>query len=174
MGSRNVVMGKIAASYGVRGWLKVQPFTAAPDSLLRYPQWTLRNERNGREIDYRLLEGREHGGFLTVLLSNISSREDAAALRGWLITVPRDALPDSGENNVYFTDLIGLRVINRENTTLGIIDDVREYGAQPVLHVRPETAADARKEILIPYVDAYIDKIALDDGILCVDWQPDY
>lgn len=176
MSARNhVVMGKIAASYGVCGWLKVQAFTDMPDSLLHYPHWTLRNERNGQETQHRLLEGRKHGEFLIVSLSDISSREDAATLRGQLITVPRDALPAPDEDEIYFTDLIGLRVFNREGDTLGIVDDIRDYGAHPVLHVRPATtAADKRQEILIPYVDAYIDKVASDDGILYVDWQPDY
>lgn len=173
MNSRNVVMGKIVASYGVRGWLKVQTFTDAPDSLLHYPQWTLRNERSGQENLYPLLEGRVHGDFLLVSLNNITSREDAAALRGWLVTIPRDALPALDESEIYFTDLIGLRVINREGLTLGVIDDIREYGAHPVLHVRPEMEGAPRKEILIPYVDAHVDEVVLNEGLLRVDWQPD-
>ena len=173
MSSRSVVMGKIVASYGVRGWLKVRTFTDAPDALLHYPQWTLRDERSGSETTYSLLDGREHDEFLVVSLDGLTSREDAAALRGHLITVPRSALPEPNQDEIYFTDLIGLRVINREGLTLGVVDDVREYGAHPVLHVRSENIEE-KQAILIPYVAAYIDKVALKEGILRVDWQLDY
>lgn len=169
----HVVMGKVVSSYGVRGWLKIQTYTAAVDALLDYPQWTLRGKEH--EQTYRLIEGRKQGKCLVASLEGIADRETAAALRGVLVSVPREALPKLADDEIYFADLIGLQVINRENTVLGTIDDVREYGAQPVLHVRlSDETTEKAPEILIPFVDAYIDAVTPEESCVRVDWQPDY
>ncbi|MDR0771221.1 MAG: ribosome maturation factor RimM [Burkholderiales bacterium] len=169
-----VVMGRIVASYGVHGWLKVQPFTAAKDALLTYPQWSL-VDRHGAARDYRLTEGRMHGEHVLAALEGVTVREEAAALRGMSITVPREALPPPEPGEVYFVDMVGLKVINREGETLGTVTAVQEYGAQPVVHVEPEACAEGKKatELLIPFVDAYIDAVETAAGCLKVDWQRD-
>ncbi|MDR2710707.1 MAG: ribosome maturation factor RimM [Burkholderiales bacterium] len=161
-------MGRVVAPYGVHGWLKVQPFTAAKDALLMYRQWSLIN-RVGATQDYRLKEGKMHGEHVLAALEGLATREVAAVLQGMSIAVPREALPalDSGE--VYFVDMIGLQVINRSGETLGTVTAVQEYGAQPVLHVKPTEAKG--KETLIPFVEAYIDAVELAEGCIKVDWQ---
>lgn len=169
-------MGRVVASYGVQGWLKVQPFTAAKNTLLTYRQWSL-IDRQGATRDYRLKEGKVHGEHVLAALEGVMAREEAAALQGMSIAVPREALPALDPGEVYFVDLIGLKVINREGEMLGTVTAVQEYGAQPVLHVRPpeEVNSEAKKaaEILIPFVDVYIDAVELAAGNLKVDWQRD-
>ncbi len=167
-----VVMGRVVASYGVHGWLKVQPFTAEKDALLTYRQWSL-VDRHGMAQVYRLKEGRVHGECVVAALEGVTVREDAAALQGMSVTVPRAALPQPGPGEVYFVDLIGLSVINREGETLGTVTAVQEYGAQPVLHVRPQEEAEGKKtpEMLIPFVDAYIDAVEPAAGCVKVDWR---
>ncbi|MDR2243858.1 MAG: ribosome maturation factor RimM [Burkholderiales bacterium] len=176
MTATGVVMGRVVASYGVQGWLKVQPFTAARDALLMYRQWSL-VDRHGAARDYRLKEGKVHGEHVLAALEGVTAREDAAALQGMSVTVPREALPAPDPGEVYFVDLIGLKVINREGETLGTVTAVQEYGAQPVLHVTPlpEEGAEEKKvaETLIPFVDATIDAVELAAGCLRVDWQRD-
>ena len=176
MAAADVVMGRVVASYGVQGWLKVQPFTADCDALLTYRQWSL-VDQHGAARDYRLNEGRLHGGYVLAALEGVSTREEAAAPRGMSVTVPREALPEPASGEVYFVDLIGLNVINREGETLGTVTAVQEYGAQPVLHVQPppEAGAEGKKsgETLIPFVDAYIDAVELAAGCLKVDWRRD-
>ncbi|MDR1529174.1 MAG: ribosome maturation factor RimM [Burkholderiales bacterium] len=164
----HVVMGKVVSSYGVRGWLKIQVYTTSVEALLSYPQWTLRHGQN--EQTYHLIEGHKQDKYLVASLDGVADRETAAVLRGALIVVARSALPELAAGEVYFADLIGLRVIDRDGALLGMIDDVREYGAQAVLHVKP---SDGTVEILIPFVDKYIDAVELDDARIRVDWQQD-
>ncbi|MCL2298238.1 MAG: ribosome maturation factor RimM [Proteobacteria bacterium] len=174
MVAAGVVMGRVVASYGVQGWLKVQPFTAAKDALLAYRQWSL-VDRQGATRNVRLKEGKVYGGYVLAALEGVTAREDAAALQGMSITVPREALPALSPGEVYFVDLIGLMVMNREGETLGTVTAVQEYGAQPVLHVAPlpEEGAEGKKtaETLIPFVDAHIDAVELEAGCINVDWQ---
>lgn len=164
-------MGRVVAPYGVRGWLKVRPFTAAQDTLLTYQQWLLIDLQGVTRV-YRLEDGKVHGAYVLAALEGVTTREDAVMLQGMSIAVPRESLPALDPGEVYFADLIGLTVINRENETLGTVTAVQEYGAQPVLHVTSPTE-DGKKlaETLIPLVEAYVDAIELAEGRLKVDWQ---
>jgi 16S rRNA processing protein RimM len=84
--------------------------------------------------------------------------------------VPRSSLPAPGSNEVYFADLVGLAVRNRQGELLGRVAAVQEFGAHPVLRVE-DGEGGAR---LIPFVSAYIDSVDVKAGVVEVDWQRDY
>jgi 16S rRNA processing protein RimM len=162
-------MGRIAAPYGVKGWVKVLPLTAEPETLLAHPQWWVRR-RDGAWQAHTLESGRQHGATLLAQLSGLPDREAAATLSGAEIGVPRSALPAAGEDEYYWAELVGMAVVNREGIALGTVAAVEEFGAHPVLRVLGE---DARSR-LIPFVAAYVDGVDAGDRRIAVDWQPDY
>src|SRR5207237_713392 len=104
-GDAVVVLGEILGSYGVRGWLKVRPYTDAADALLGYENWWLKpaGAANWRKV--RRLGGRMHSGLLVVELDGIGSPEMAKALKGADVGVPREALPPPSGREVYWEDL---------------------------------------------------------------------
>jgi len=164
-------MGRIAASYGVKGWLKVLPLTADLDALLSYRDWWLR--RRGDETGWRkyaLESGKPHGKTLLVQLAGLADREAAAAFAGGEVGVARSALPAAGSNEIYYADLVGLTVRNRQGEPLGRVAAVQEFGAHPILRVEDGEGA-AR---LIPFVTAYVDEVDMAAGRIDVDWQKDY
>ena len=71
-----LVMGRIAAPYGVKGWVRVATFTEAAENLLAYAPWHLK--LNGRWQAVELLDGREHGKGLVVQLAGCDDRDAAA------------------------------------------------------------------------------------------------
>ena len=164
-------MGRVAAPYGVRGWVNVIPFTDTPQALLGFATWrmTVRGERVPRE--FRLVEGREHGGGIVVKVEGIDTPESAATLRGSNVEVPRAALPQVHEDEVYLADLPGCEVLNRAGVALGAVRAVDEFGAHPVLRVAPSDRADER---MIPFVPAYVVNVDLDARVIVVDWEADY
>jgi 16S rRNA processing protein RimM len=165
-------MGRVAAPYGVKGWLKVLPLTSEPETLLAHPQWWVR--RRGGEGAWQahtLESGRQHGATLLAQLSGLADREAAAVLAGADVGVPRSALPAAGEGEFYWADLVGLAVVNREGVTLGEVAAVDDFGAHPVLRV---TQALRPGPMLIPFVAAYVDSVDLPGRRIEVDWQPDY
>src|SRR5688500_15621833 len=105
-------MGRILAPFGVRGWIKVRPQTESTEGLLAYRTWWLAAESAWHA--YRLLEGRAHGDGLVARLEGVDDRDQAALLRGWHVAVPRSELPPAPEGEYYWSDLIGLEVVNRE------------------------------------------------------------
>ena len=166
-----VVMGRIAAPYGVHGWVKVLPLSAAPETLLAHRQWWLRKRGDdGPWQRFDLESGKQHGATLLAQLSGLADREAAARLSGADVGVPRAALPAAGENEIYWADLVGMVVLNRQGVRLGSVVAVEDFGAHPILRVTD----DEGKQRLIPFVAAYVDGVDASARRVDVDWQPDY
>ena len=156
-------MGRIAMPYGVRGWVKLQTFTQAPGALAGYPEWWVQNRQ------YRVLEARTHGSSVIAKLEGVESREEAALLNGATVSIPRDALPEVADDEVYVGDLVGLAVVTQSGELLGNVVDVQEFGAHPVMRVAAEGG-----DRLIPVVPAHVKVVDLEAGRIEVDWQSDY
>jgi 16S rRNA processing protein RimM len=159
-------MGRILAPYGVRGWVKVQPLTEAPDGLLGYGTWWL--GQDGDWHAHRMAEGHVHGAHLVVRLGDIADREKAAALRGQRIAVPRSHLPAAAEGEYYWTDLLGLTVVNLQGEDLGRVAEIFATGANDVLVVQGE------RERLIPFVGHVVVEVELEKSRVLVDWGAHY
>ena len=162
-------MGWIAGAHGVRGGIKVQPVSAAPDALLGHATWWVRSRDGAPWRQCRTIAGRMHSGALVAQLEGVATREQAQALRGSEIGVPRSALPPAEKNEIYWDDLAGLEVRNREGVVLGTVTDVVAHGAHPLLRVARPAAAPG-PERLIPYVAAIVDRVDLAARRIDVDW----
>ncbi len=168
-----VVMGEIVGPYGVRGSLKVRPFTESPEGLLAYPAWWVKPARGGTWTEYARTEGRLHSGTLTVALAGVATREAALAMKGFEVGVARSALPAPAEGEIYWDDLAGLAVMNRSGVSLGQVLGVVRHGGHPLLRVgRPPEAPGPER--LIPYVPAIVDRVDVAGGRIDVDWEADY
>jgi len=164
-------MGRIVAPYGVKGWLKVLPSTAERDTMLSHQEWWLRPR--GERSDWRLCtleEGRPHGSALIVRIAGLDNREAAAMYSGGDVGIERSVMPVAGEGQVYWADLVGLGVWNRQGESLGTVAAVHDFGAHPVLRVEHGEGTPR----LIPFVDAYVDTVDVAAGRIEVDWQKDY
>jgi 16S rRNA processing protein RimM len=168
-----VVMGQVLVPWGVRGWVKVRPYTEAPGALLDYATWWVRPARGGAWQPMTRQDGRVHADTVVAQLAGIGSREAALGLKGSEIAVPRGGLPAAGSDEIYQADLVGLDVVNREGVALGKVVGVTEHGAHPLLEVaRPDGEAGADR--LIPYVPAHVDRVDLAARRIDVDWGVDF
>jgi len=164
-----VVMGRIVGAQGILGWVKVQTFTEYLDGLLDYDEWYLGNDKQPwRKVD--VLEANVHGKVLVAKLPGILDRTTAEQCKGLLVAVHRDSLPKQVEGEYYWSDLIGLKVVNLAGESLGIVDTLLETGANDVLSVRDVQG----KEILIPFLASVIQHVSLEEKEIRVDWQADY
>lgn len=159
-------MGRIAGPFGILGWVKVQPFTEELDGLLDFPVWKI--GRDDRWRDVRVLAFEVHHKTLVARLEGCHDRDAAAALKGLEISVPREALPEAAENEYYWSDLIGLEVVNVQDEVLGKVTDVFETGANDVLVVEGE------RERLLPFTAQVILKVDVSAGRINVEWGADY
>lgn len=159
-------MGRVSAPFGVKGWVKVQPFTDETDGLLGYPQWWLSEADGWRS--WTVEEKTVRGGELLARFAGVEDRAAAALLKGRDIAVARKQLPAPGEGEFYWADLVGLVVENTAGESLGRVERLFESGAAPVLVVVGET------ERLLPFVDAVVRQVDLEAGKILVDWGLDY
>ena len=159
-------MGRISAPFGVRGWVKVQPNTAAAQNLLAYKTWWV--EDGGEWRDRSVAQAKVHGRTVVAKLDGCEDRDAAIALRGKLVAVPRAELPGTRSGEYYWADLIGLAVVNESAQALGRISGILQTGANDVLVVTGE------RERLIPFIAEVIRDVDLAAGVMRVEWGADY
>ncbi|MBI4190956.1 MAG: ribosome maturation factor RimM [Betaproteobacteria bacterium] len=165
-----VVMGRVTAPFGVKGWVKVYALTAHPGNLRGYPAWWLGHDGDWREM--RVASARIHGNTLVAQIEGVADREAAAALRGFEIAVPRERLPAATDDEFYWADLIGLRVVNAEQHEFGRVARILQTGANDVLVVAAGNRDE--RETLIPFIASAIRQVDLAAGVISVDWGRDY
>jgi 16S rRNA processing protein RimM len=170
-----VIMGRIVAPYGVLGWLKVLPDTEAIDGLFDYDTWWLGKDNNWRELIVE--QAKIHNDVIVVKLKGIDDRDAAFACKGKQIAVPREQLPEAGNNEYYWSDLIGLSVKNKQDVDFGRITDVFETGANDVLVVQSD-ALDAgtknKLERLLPFIADVVLEVDIAAKTMLVDWDADF
>lgn len=161
-------MGRVASAHGIRGWVKIQPFTEYIDSLLDYKTWWIGPE-NGPWREVAVQQCEVHNRTLAALLPDCPDRNAAEKLKGLLIAVPRSSLPEQPDDEYYWSDLIGMSVINESGATLGTVESLLETGANQVLSVKGDSGT-----LLIPFVATAIKQVDLKSKCIRVDWAADY
>jgi 16S rRNA processing protein RimM len=167
-----IVMGRILAPYGVRGWVKIHPFGDDPLSWKTMPRWWLSSDDTAPEAQWqaRALKGcRQQGKTLVAAFEGIDDRNAAETLKGCFVAAPREAMPPTAKDEYYWADLIGLAVENAEGESLGTVSTLISAGAHEVLQV-----SDGDLEHLIPFVPAYVDAVDTAAGRIVVQWQKDW
>ena len=159
-------MGHVIAPFGLQGWIKIHPYTETVDALTDYATWWL--GKNGVYTEYRVLEAKTHTSEVVAKLPGIDDRDAAFSLRGMEIAVPRAKLPKAKRDEYYWTDLIGLKVVNTEGLTFGTVKTILATGANDVLVVEGD------QERLIPFLRHVIHKVDLENGTIQVEWGADY
>ena len=166
MTTQPVVLGRISGLFGVRGWVKVYSYTEPREAVLQYDRWLLSGKDGWQEAT--VAEGQRHGKTVIARIDGYDDRDQAAALVGTEIAVSREALPEAGKDQYYWSDLEGLRVVHRDGTELGRVSHLLETGANDVMVVEGE------QERLIPFVmDKVVIGVDLDKGEIEVDWEWD-
>lgn len=161
-----VVLGRIVAPYGIKGWIKIQPFTEAVGTLLDHTEWWLSEAGDWRAVEPE--SGRVHGATILAKFPGIETPEQAVRLKGTEVGIPRSALPPVAEDEFYWTDLEGMQVANTDGVALGEVDSLMDNGVHGILVVRGD------RERLIPFVPAYVIEVDREGRRILVDWGADY
>lgn len=156
-GSGLVLVGHVMGAFGVRGEIRLKPYTEAPDALLTYK--TLLDQ--GGAVRLTLEGGRVVKGDLIGRAREVQTREQAEALRGVKLHVPREALPPLDEDEFYLVDLIGLAVRAEDGQTLGTVRAVQNYGASDLIEVAP---AGGGESWYLPFTREAVPTVNIADG----------
>jgi 16S rRNA processing protein RimM len=159
-------MARISAPFGVRGWIKLQPYTEEPGNLLAYPTWWVGDIGDWQES--RVEHGEVQSGSLVAKLAGCEDRDAAALYRGKQVAIPRESFPAPAANEFYWTDLVGVRVVNEKGVDLGAVREVLETGANDVLVVQGE------RERLLPFTELVVKEVDLAGRVIRVEWDSDF
>ena len=158
-----IQLGFVGAPFGVRGWVKLRSHTDPPERLLDHRTLTLGQGSVWRS--YRIEASGRSGGALTVKLSGVEDRDQAQALRGSQVCVPRSELPHRDDKDFYRADLIGCDVVNADGVDLGVVQHFIETPAQVLMVVR------GTQEFWIPAVPQHLRRVDLQARRVVVDWN---
>lgn len=168
-----LVLGKLTSAYGVKGWIKVYSYTEPMENIGNYhPIWF---ERNGQRRKVTLESVKRHGKGLVAKIEGCDNREQTPDYTGGTLVVPRDQLAPLEPGEYYWSDLIGLAVINERGEDLGKVHHLIETGSNDVLVVRGSDTSIDKQERLIPYLpEQVVLNVDLTAKQMRVDWDSDF
>jgi 16S rRNA processing protein RimM len=159
-----ICIGAIAGAHGVRGGVRIKPFTDDPEAVAAYG--AVSDESGDRRYELRLT-GRAKGVVLAKL-SGIETREAAEALKGLRLYVPRAALPPPDADEFYHADLVGLAVETMDGDVFGNVHAVHDFGAGDLLEIRTAEG----ELVLLPFTEAAVPVVDIAAGRVVIDPPP--
>ncbi|MEM4986598.1 ribosome maturation factor RimM [Collimonas sp. H4R21] len=172
-----VVVGYITGAYGINGWVRIKPYSADADALLHAKTWWLGRQNSPELHDVEMMQAKNHSGDIVARLMGVAGRDAAEAMKGSVVHIPRSHFPALADDEFYWVDLIGLVVENLQGEHLGVVADLMDNGAHPILRITAPAAADQDKaapELLIPFVEQFVKTVDQQAKKITVDWGLDY
>ena len=157
-----LTVGKITGHFGVRGGVKVFSYTQPMENITRYQQWYI-----GERL-FKGIKAKKHGKTIIAELPDVTSREDAQALMGLTVSVDVSQLSELSDDDYYWHQLVGLKVVDQTHQVLGVVDSLFETGANDVMVVKDQQGS---KDMLIPYLYGQtIERVDLAAAEIQVNW----
>ncbi len=156
-----IVIAVLLGAHGVKGDCRVKSFTGTPADAFGYGPLlgadgavcvTPKRARSAK--DHFVVTPQEH-----------RQKEDWDGMKGTLLHVPRDVLPETAPDEVYIDELVGVAVFDETDTPLGIIKAVHNFGAGDLLEITPQTGG---KTVLVPFTQEDVPEIDLAAGRVIV------
>lgn len=160
--SDRVIVGALGGSFGVHGEVRLKSFCADPQAIADYtPLYT----EDGRAFAQVVLTGQLKNGF-SARIDGIVTKEDADALRNTTLFADRAKMPSLPDDEYYYTDLIGLSVLDTGGKVLGIVKNVMDHGAGDLLEL---TVHGQSETILLPFTQAIVPTVDLPSQRIIAD-----
>jgi 16S rRNA processing protein RimM len=157
-----ILLGKIAATHGIRGQLRVVPYSGLFDTFLAV-KTVMVKDPSGRMTPYDVAGAAVHGKKLLLSLKGYGDINQVLHLVGCELYVGRDQLPPTDDDEYYWHDLIGLSVVTVDGVELGCLESIIETGSNDVFVVKSKA-----REYLIPALDDVITNIDLVAKVMTV------
>ena len=185
-----VEVGVVTGAWGIKGGIRVKPFSKGADALFASSRWFIRPPEAAALALPTQAAAPRFPPLLSITLSKVQGdavvataqelpdRNAAEAMRGARLFIARSNFPTAGDGEFYWIDLIGLAVSNRQGEALGEVVGLIDTGPHSVLRLRPAGAPAGAEgeasERMIPFVAAFIDSVSLAERRISVDWGLDY
>ena len=162
--AKRVCLGVVTGPHGVQGAVRIKSFTEAAEDVARYGP--LADETGGRRFELRLIGAGK--GVVIARLAGVEDRNQAEALRGLRLYLPRSALPQTDADEYYHADLLGLEAVLGDGTPVGRVRAIHDFGAGDTL----ELARPGAPPIMVPFTRAIVPIVEPAAGRLVLDPPP--
>ncbi|MPZ39116.1 MAG: ribosome maturation factor RimM [Rhizobiales bacterium] len=161
--TQRICVAQIGAPHGVRGEVKLWPFTADPLSVATYGPLESEDRAARFEIE-TLRTAKDH---LVARLKGVNDRDTAVRLTNTKLFVSREKLPETdADDEFYHTDLIGLAVVDTDENTLGSVAAIHNFGAGDLIEVMPTQGGTT---VLLPFTEAMVPVVDVAGQRIVVD-----
>lgn len=158
--AERVCVGAVSGVHGVRGTVRIKPFTETPEGVAAYGPVT--DESGTRRFEIAVVGVRK--GIVLATLSGIGDRATAEALKGLRLYVERSALPAPDADEFYYEDLVGLAAEAADGSDMGKVVAVYDFGAGDVIELKgPDGGAT-----LLPFTHAVVPTVDIAGGRIVV------
>jgi 16S rRNA processing protein RimM len=160
--AQRICVAQIGAPHGVRGEVKLWPFTADPHAVQDYGPLETEDGAASFEIE-ALRAAKDH---LVVRIKGVTDRNAAERLTNTKLFVPRERLPATeADDEFYHADLIGLAVVDTAGNALGSVAAIHNFGAGDLVEVKPAQGAT----VLLPFTEAAVPEVDIAGRRIVVD-----
>ena len=162
----NLEIGQIVNTFGIKGIVKVKPFT---DDIKRFDNLkTVYIEKNNTQKEYEIEEVKYHKDMVLIKFKGVDTVEQAELLRNAYLTISRDSAEKLEEGRYYIVDMLGLEVYTDEQVLLGTLEDIFNTGSNDIYVVKDKQG----KQILLPAIQDVIKQIDMENRKMIVHLLP--
>ena len=155
-------IGQIVNTFGIKGMVKVNPFT---DDVSQFKDMeTILVEKKDSLLEMKIEEVKYSKNQVLLKLKGIETVEEANKFRNCYLKIPREKARKLPENTYFIADLIGLEVYTEEGNLLGKVEDIYNSGASDIYVIKDELG----KQILLPAIKDVIKQIDLEQEKIIV------
>lgn len=160
--NKELRVGVIVKTHGIRGEVKVYPTTDSPE---RFDEIEKVKVKQGKRIhEFRIEKARYQKNLVILKFKGIDDINDVEQYKGAELWIDREDGAELKEGEYYIADIIGMKVISEDGTELGSIRDVLETGANDVYIVE----RSGKKDLLIPAIKECILDVNIEDNIMTI------
>jgi 16S rRNA processing protein RimM len=156
-------IGKIVNTHGLRGEVKIVPWTDTPDVFEDLTVIYIKNKSEYKPLNIESVRYQKNN--LIVKFKEYSDINDILQYKNAVLYAERDDLGELPEGVYYIVDLIGLEVFTESGEKIGIIADVFNTGASDIYDVK----RDGKKNLLLPVIDEVVKNVDIEGGKVIVN-----
>jgi 16S rRNA processing protein RimM len=160
--AERICVAQIGAAHGIRGEVKLKPFTGDPMAVAHYG--VLESEDGKRTFEIETI--RPAKDFLVVRFKGVVDRSAAEQLRNLSLYVSRERLPAPQPDEFYHADLIGLTAVTVDGAEVGTVVGVHDFGAGDLLEIR---MPDKRDTVMLPFTAETVPVVDIAGGRIVIE-----
>ena len=165
-------IGQLKKPYGIKGWLWVFSDTDDRTAIFKMQPWYMKTAMGMKPLTVKAW--REQGTGIVAQFEQVPDRNVAETMNGVTLWVEQDVLPETGEDEYYWSDLIGVRVFNEQDEYLGDITEMFETGAHDIMRVAATSDSLDGEERLIPWHKQTVIAVDMTAKTVVAAWPSDY